>query len=296
MIAALKKEVEKNRSSKNLFWRICVCLKDILWRLQEIQRTVFVFVLFGSRVRFMRNDSIRVRLAKFLRVSDEICLICDIPGRGESLIASPYACTIKAEYFAMPGYVKEYFPKAGDTVIDGGAYEGFCTVVFSMLVGESGKVIAFEPNPQNFRGLECNIKDYGLKNVIAVNKGLWSDDGQRSFIQNGPTSLFLAENDSNIERFPVVSLDNELSRIGIAQVDFIKMDIEASEIEAVIGSKKTLAGNNTHLAIASYHLLSGRQTYHDLELTLKELGYCVKSGNEKHKTTYAWKNDADNSK
>ena len=289
MIATLKKEVEKHRSSNNLFWQICVGLKDIIWRLQEIQRTVFIFVLFGPRVRLMRNDSFRVKLAKFLHIGGEVCLIIDIPGRGESLIASPYACTIKAEYFAMPGYVKEYFPKAGDTIIDGGAYEGFCTIVFSMLVGDSGRVIAFEPDAQNFRGLERNIKDYGLKNAVIVNKGLWSDDGQRSFLRNGPSSFFLPENNNNTERLPVVSLDNELGRMSIAKVDFIKMDIEASEIEAVIGAKKTLAGNNAHLAIASYHLLNGRQTCHDLERILKELGYCVKSGNERHKTTYAWK-------
>ena len=54
--------------------------------------------------------------------------------------------------------------KPGMRVLDLGANIGFYTVLFSKLVGENGKVFAFEPDPKNFKYLEGNIKT--LHNVI----------------------------------------------------------------------------------------------------------------------------------
>ena len=55
------------------------------------------------------------------------------------------------------------FVKNNDVVYDIGAHVGFYTLLASMLVGD-GRVYAFEPDPENFKILEKNIKfPAGLK-------------------------------------------------------------------------------------------------------------------------------------
>ena len=48
--------------------------------------------------------------------------------------------------------------RVGDTVADVGAYIGIYTIPLAKRVGPSGKVVAFEPDPENLRALEVHIK------------------------------------------------------------------------------------------------------------------------------------------
>jgi protein-L-isoaspartate O-methyltransferase len=53
----------------------------------------------------------------------------------------------------------------GDVALDIGAQIGYYTLIFAKLVGEAGKVLAFEPDPDNFVLLEGNVKANGYHNV-----------------------------------------------------------------------------------------------------------------------------------
>ncbi len=61
------------------------------------------------------------------------------------------------DWSANEGYLMDYLPKPGDIVVDGGAYMGTFTLVASKLVGQTGKIIAFEPDPVNYEKLLENI-------------------------------------------------------------------------------------------------------------------------------------------
>ena len=67
-----------------------------------------------------------------------------------------------------------------------------------------------------------------------------------------------------------------MEELEIGSVDFIKMDIEGSEIEALKGMKRTLQCN-VRLAIAAYHPVEGRLTCNVIVPQLEQLGF---------KTTY----------
>jgi hypothetical protein len=86
---------------------------------------------------------------------------------------------------------------------------------------------------------------------------------------------------------PVVAIDDELKRIGTSKVDFIKMDVEGAEIEAVKGARQTLESNDVAIAAASYHLVNGVKSCHELEKALEALGYKAETGHPQHLTTYA---------
>lgn len=60
----------------------------------------------------------------------------------------------------------------GDWVIDIGANVGHYTKKFSELVGEHGRVIAFEPVPTTFSLLSANVQKFKQPNVSLINAGV----------------------------------------------------------------------------------------------------------------------------
>lgn len=84
--------------------------------------------------------------------------------------------------------------KHGDTVIDAGANSGVFTVMASYLVGESGRIIAVEPDPEDLGTLKKNIEINSLKNVEVVEKALFSESNHvLDLIYNGTMSHVVTE-------------------------------------------------------------------------------------------------------
>lgn len=187
---------------------------------------------------------------------------------------------------ALIQYFKYYIPKSNDVIIDAGSFKGHFSILAYYLMNKKGKIICFEPDIKNYDILKKNIKKFGLKNVIIIKKGLWNKKTLLNFESNGEISSIL--NKGN-EKIKVIDIDSELKRLKIKKINFIKMDIEGAEIEALEGMKKTLIQNKCKLAIASYHKINGEKTYKKCETFLKKLNYCVKTENKKHLTTYAYK-------
>jgi len=75
-------------------------------------------------------------------------------------------------------------PFAGKTFVDAGANFGIYTMVASKLVGQSGRVIAFEPTAESFEVLRRNIALNGLTNVLAV-QGALSDKAGTAWLHYG---------------------------------------------------------------------------------------------------------------
>jgi len=188
----------------------------------------------------------------------------------------------------VKGYELYYNLKAGDVVVDAGAYPGDYAVFAARKVGPTGKIIAFEPDAKNRKILKKNLEKENLNNFIIIPKGLWNKNTILKFKSSDGLHT-TAVLDSGDEEISVTRLDDELKNLGIKKVDLLKMDIEGAEIEAVQGALETIKNNNLNVAIASYHIINGETTSHYLENFLSKLGYQVKSDFPKHLTTYAWK-------
>jgi FkbM family methyltransferase len=139
------------------------------------------------------------------------------------------------------------FLRAGMTVLDVGAHHGLYTLLASMKVGAAGRVVAFEPSPREQKHLSGNVKLNRCKNVRIAPVAVGSSRGR--------ANLFLVEGDEdycNSLRPPAVkartvavsvaveTLDDYLRGIGISRVDFIKLDVEGAELEALRGASKVL--------------------------------------------------------
>jgi len=188
-------------------------------------------------------------------------------------------------------YLRYYKLKEGDVVVDAGASYGTLALYASKIVGDSGKVIAFEPSPENYEILKKNVELNDLNNVILLKKAVWSKNTFLEFNDDARgSSLFFDNKDINkIIKIPVVRLDDELKKLGINKVNFVKMDIESAEIGALQGFKNNLQNNDVNLAIASYHRINGKPSYLLLENFFRKIGYKAKTLYSMYLTTYAYK-------
>lgn len=188
----------------------------------------------------------------------------------------------------IKGYEQMYPLKEGDVVVDAGAYPGDYTIWASRKVGASGRVIAFEPTPQNKAILERNLKREKYDNVTIVPKGLWNEN---TTLNLSGTSGFSASvsADNTGDTIEVSRLDDALEELGIEKIDVLKMDIEGAEIEAIQGCEKTLRNNVAEVMVATYHIVNGQNTSSFIEEFLKRCGYEAETTYPSHLTTHGWR-------
>lgn len=142
-------------------------------------------------------------------------------------------------------------PEAGDTVIDGGACVGDSALVFSNAVGAQGQVYSLDPVDEHLQVLKHNSKQFVHKNVLVMPYGL-SDHNVSAkpfkLNQYNPSfSVFMQQ------KVPLRTLDSLVKKKEIEKIDFIKLDIEGSEMAAIKGAKKSIQRFRPKLAIALYH-------------------------------------------
>jgi FkbM family methyltransferase len=141
------------------------------------------------------------------------------------------------------------FLQRGMTVLDVGAHHGFYTVLASKLVGQLGKVIAFEPSPRERKALRLNIVINRLKNISIQGVALADEDSEANLYvvqeyATGCNSLRPPAHDVPNEARPVpvrtTQLDSWLASANIDHVDFIKLDVEGAELAVLTGAANLL--------------------------------------------------------
>jgi FkbM family methyltransferase len=167
----------------------------------------------------------------------------------------------KADCLGLEYYLhrKQYFfsreavriaPEPGDHVIDGGACLGDSAVVFANAVGPKGKVYAFDPVQEHIQVVEHNARQNPALQIQPMPFGLSDVD-----VFEDPISLetyapgFRCDGKS----VPLASIDSLVGSGAIARVDFIKFDIEGSELNALKGATSTIHKYRPKLAISIYH-------------------------------------------
>ena len=146
--------------------------------------------------------------------------------------------------------------KEGDTVVDVGASIGYYTLTFARLVGEKGKVYAFEPAPDIFALLEKNVKENGYKNVILNNKAVSDKTGKaRLYLcdyNNMAHTLSRTREGAGSVEVETVRLDDYFRDRG-GKIDFVKIDVEGAECAAVRGMEQVLRASRSIKLATEYH-------------------------------------------
>jgi len=152
-------------------------------------------------------------------------------------------------------------------------------------VGKKGCVHAFEPVPSTFEYLTKNAFEYSNSNNYFLNMvGLYKEESTKNIYIpdtiSGHASLIKHDDAWNAQKIDeigikLMTLDAYIKNNCIKKVDFIKIDVEGTEIDVLNGSKQTISKNKPklHLEVNSELLHDSQHTVHELYEHLKDLDY-----------------------
>ena len=135
--------------------------------------------------------------------------------------------------------------RQGDVCLDIGANFGWYTSLMALSCGESGQVHAFEPVPVSFAELVKTYQAIGSpSNVFLNNIALGDRRGTVSLhlfddLKSGHASIApKVDMHSAVFECKMIQLDDYLREKGIAEVDFVKVDIEGAELMFLQGGER----------------------------------------------------------
>ncbi len=145
--------------------------------------------------------------------------------------------------------------KPGMNVVDVGSNLGLYTILLSRLVGPTGHVLAFEPDPDLFSLLQQSSLLNGCTNVTARNLALGSKDGrlalQTMLINSGDN--YLGEGHNRMFRRSIDTRVAPLDELVLDRVpDFVKIDVQGWELEVLRGMSRLLECNSNIRIVFEY--------------------------------------------
>ena len=139
--------------------------------------------------------------------------------------------------------VLEQTVRAGWTAVDVGAHIGYMSLLLAKCVGPGGKVLAFEPLPENVALLLENVALNGYHNIRVESMAVAQGSGTAR-LYDGPTTsqaTLHTAGEGASRMVGACSLDDYFRLQGFPQVDFVKVDVEGAEGLVVTGAREVLA-------------------------------------------------------
>ncbi len=165
-----------------------------------------------------------------------------------------------------------------------GANLGYHTVSLSKLVGNSGKVVAFEPQRITFQQLNCNIFLNKLDNVYTYNAAVGEENSEVYMEQVDYYKVVEGYYGTNIGNTSISNnrIGDKVSKItldslNLPKCNFIKLDIQGCELLALMGARNTILKHRPILFIEMeiQHLIKFNTTVEYLQQYIFTLGYKI---------------------
>lgn len=138
-------------------------------------------------------------------------------------------------------FLHAYTPVSGDTVIDVGAGVGRETLLFSRLVGVSGRVFAFEAHPATANCLRLLSELNGLSNVTPIHCAIGDHEGEVTIsdLDSDISNTILTVQGEHLS-VPCQTLDSFVLEHDLHRIDYLKMNIEGAEGAAIHSMTETM--------------------------------------------------------
>ncbi|BCO30378.1 hypothetical protein TspCOW1_04810 [Thiohalobacter sp. COW1] len=178
---------------------------------------------------------------------------------------------------------KEYIPNSA--IIDVGANIGFFTLLFSgWAASSSGRVIAIEPEMENYHRLCRNIERADRGCIVHCINAAASDTNSEHYLKvnpDHPGDHQLAESGIPVNGF---TLDRIADSHNLMAISLIKVDVQGAELKVINGARNIILRDKPalYLEISDNDLLRHGASEKELFSVLEELGYELKWTNPPH--------------
>jgi FkbM family methyltransferase len=148
--------------------------------------------------------------------------------------------------------------KPGMTFVDAGSNKGDFALIAARVMGDRGRVFAFEPAPDNARWIRASIELNGYRSVSLHELALSDVEGRAQlFLRewSGWHSLIRRRRPVPQESVEVETrtLDSVLAETGDPHVDVMKIDVEGLELQVLRGAERTLADPRLFAVFVEFH-------------------------------------------
>jgi FkbM family methyltransferase len=181
----------------------------------------------------------------------------------------------------------------GAVFFDVGAHIGYDALKGARLVGETGRVVAFEPNPNTLALLRSNIEASGAHNIIV--QPIACTDAETTLTlfdstpggNSGSSSLSQANAGARTRPYTVRGrpIDDVVAELGLSRVDVLKADVEGAELLVLRGAAQTLRRFHPVLILE----VVPRQL-HNIGTSVEELNAFIKAAGYGEPQTIDYKN------
>lgn len=191
-------------------------------------------VVLASYVYFRLIYSVRLHLMNqryFIKKIYDYIMVLDLEDLGLSR-----ALMFFGQRELEHKYLLQKFLNKGDTVLDLGANIGYYANMEAQVVGDTGKIIAIEPNPDNVRLLKLNLllNNNADKSTVIHGAG-GSETGEGTLFLSDRSNLhsFIEDQNSNGKtiQVPLFNISSIIDQWG--EFDFLRMDIEGFEVKVL---------------------------------------------------------------
>ncbi|WP_299667492.1 FkbM family methyltransferase [uncultured Polaribacter sp.] len=230
--------------------------------IKEVIKLYYYNLITSNKIRFKRNKKNKTFIFKHNKKSIET----NTP--------------LYTVYKDFEIYTKLYTPKKDDVILDIGANSGIISLYFASIL-KNGIVYSIEPDSNNVTNIKnnLNLNPKYKDSIIIDNSLIWNEVSKIKFHEDSSvaSSIFYKGENSKTVLKETITLDTWVEKNNLNKLNFIKMDIEGAEVEAIQGAIHIIKKFKPNFAIASYHIIEGQPTYLKLEKLFKKINYPYKT-------------------
>jgi FkbM family methyltransferase len=150
--------------------------------------------------------------------------------------------------------------RPGMTFVDVGANKGDFSLIAARVMNDEGRVLSFEPGPENCRWIRKSIELNGYRSIALHELALSDAEGHVPLYlgeRSGWHSLVPARDGGDSIEVETRTLDSMLADTGDAHADVLKIDVEGAELAVLRGAARTLAEQPPLAVLVDLHPARG---------------------------------------
>ena len=189
-------------------------------------------------------------------------------------LMTPFVLQEQGDWFEDEIKFLRTYIKPGMKVIDIGANYGTYTLTMAKIIGDTGRLWAFEPASATADCLDQSINNNNFKNIKLIRAGLSNKAGKAKLFLSTNSELNSMTKDAGqaagTETIKLLTLDSCLNDYKWQSIDFIKLDAEGEESNILKKGKNTLGSLSP---LIMFELKHGNIVNQPLISKFNELGY-----------------------